>query len=135
MGVDAGNNDPVQFWRHVGAALNGRTADRVTALLRDVQLASFEAVATLVNKLAEDGQRGWLFHGVVAVVTRHDGLDGDLGDAFEDPDAQVVRAPAVLGAGLEQVRFGPCSARGVASRRMFPLSYMVARRPRCRRDA
>jgi hypothetical protein len=63
MGVDAGNNDPVQFWRHAGAALDGRTADRVTALLRDVQLASFEAVATLVNKLAEYGQRGWLFHG------------------------------------------------------------------------
>jgi hypothetical protein len=63
MGVDAGNNDPVQLWRHAGAALDGRTADRVTALLRDVQLASFEAVVTLVNKLAEDGQRGWLFHG------------------------------------------------------------------------
>ena len=65
MGVDAGN-DPVQFWRHVGAALDGRTADRVSALLREVQAAWVEAVAILVSKLAEDGQRGWLFHGVVA---------------------------------------------------------------------
>ena len=41
----------------------GAPPTRVTALLRDVQLASFEAVATLVSKLAENGQRGWLFHG------------------------------------------------------------------------
>jgi ATP/maltotriose-dependent transcriptional regulator MalT len=56
LSLDGGDNDPVRFWRHVGAALSGThpaAAGRVGALLRDVQPASFEAVVTtLVNELA-----------------------------------------------------------------------------------
>jgi LuxR family maltose regulon positive regulatory protein len=55
--LDGGDNDPVRFWRHVGAALSRvrpALAERVEALLQDVQRASFEAVViTLVNDLAE----------------------------------------------------------------------------------
>jgi LuxR family maltose regulon positive regulatory protein len=57
LSLDAGDNDPVRFWRHVGAALDGAhpgVAARVAALLEDVQPASFEAVVTtLVNDLAD----------------------------------------------------------------------------------
>lgn len=57
LSLDAGDNDPVRFWRHVGAALDGAhpgVAGRVNALLEDVQPASSEAVVTtLVNELAD----------------------------------------------------------------------------------
>ena len=56
LSLDAGDNDPVRFWRHVGAALDGArpgVAGRVAALLQDVQPASLGAVVTtLANELA-----------------------------------------------------------------------------------
>ena len=56
LSLDVGDNDPVRFWRHVGAALDGArpgVAGRVAALLQDVQPASLGAVVTtLANELA-----------------------------------------------------------------------------------
>jgi LuxR family maltose regulon positive regulatory protein len=57
LSLDAGDNDPVRFWRHVGAALNeahSGVARRVAALLQGPPPTSFDAVVTtLVNELAE----------------------------------------------------------------------------------
>ena len=61
LSLDAGDNDPVRFWRHTIAALD-RTrpglAERVSPLLGPPAPASFESLATaVVNELAaEDGQ-------------------------------------------------------------------------------
>src|SRR5829696_9054884 len=61
LSLDAGDNDPVRFWRHTIAALD-RTrpglAERVSPLLGPPAPASFEGVATAaVNELAaEDGE-------------------------------------------------------------------------------
>ncbi len=56
LSLDDADNDPVRFWRHVAAALDGvlpGVAERVGALLQGAQSASFQAVvATLVNELA-----------------------------------------------------------------------------------
>jgi LuxR family transcriptional regulator, maltose regulon positive regulatory protein len=56
LSLDVGDNDPVRFWRHVAAALDGvrpGVAVRVGALLQGLQPTSFEAVVTaLVNELA-----------------------------------------------------------------------------------
>jgi LuxR family maltose regulon positive regulatory protein len=56
LSLDEADNDPVRFWRHVAAALDGvvpGVAGRVGALLQGPQSASFEAaVAALVNQLA-----------------------------------------------------------------------------------
>jgi LuxR family maltose regulon positive regulatory protein len=54
--LDDADNDPARFWRHAAAALDGiqpGVAERVAALLRGLQPASFEAVVTtLVNEFA-----------------------------------------------------------------------------------
>jgi LuxR family transcriptional regulator, maltose regulon positive regulatory protein len=56
LSLDAGDNDPTRFWRHVAAALDGLcpgVAERVAALLDGLRSASVEAVAaTVVNELA-----------------------------------------------------------------------------------
>jgi LuxR family maltose regulon positive regulatory protein len=56
LSLDAGDDDPVRFWRYVAAALDGAGAavgERLAPLLRGPQPASPEAVATaLVNQLA-----------------------------------------------------------------------------------
>jgi LuxR family maltose regulon positive regulatory protein len=56
LSLDAGDNNPVRFWRHVAAALEGARAgagQRLAVLLRPPP-RSFEAVVTtLVNDLAE----------------------------------------------------------------------------------
>ena len=57
LSLDAGDNDPARFWRHVAAALDGvlpGLADQVGARLRDLEAASPQAVVTmLVNDLAD----------------------------------------------------------------------------------
>ena len=59
LSLDAGDNDPVRFWRHAVAALIGRgqASPSAAPLLGPPAPASFEAVATaVVNELAaEDG--------------------------------------------------------------------------------
>jgi LuxR family transcriptional regulator, maltose regulon positive regulatory protein len=60
LSLDAGDNDPVRFWRHAVAALDRArpgVAERAAPLLGLPAPASFEAVATaVVNELAtEDG--------------------------------------------------------------------------------
>ena len=60
LSLDAGDNDPVRFWRHAIAALDRvrpGVAERAAPLLGPPAPASFEAVATaVVNELAtEDG--------------------------------------------------------------------------------
>jgi LuxR family maltose regulon positive regulatory protein len=56
LSLDEADNDPVRFWRHAAAALDGAlpgVAGRVTGLLGDLQSASFQGVAaTLINELA-----------------------------------------------------------------------------------
>ena len=57
LSLDAADNDPVRFWRHVAAALDGvrpGVAERVGAARerRRVDLASTAAVTALVNELA-----------------------------------------------------------------------------------
>ena len=56
LSLDEADNDPVRFWRHAAAALDGvrpGIAERVAALLGGLQSASFQAVAAmLVNELA-----------------------------------------------------------------------------------
>ena len=55
LSLDAADNDPARFWRHVAAALDGAlpgVAERAAALLGGLQSASSEAVVTtLVNQL------------------------------------------------------------------------------------
>jgi ATP/maltotriose-dependent transcriptional regulator MalT len=59
LSLDAGDNDPVRFWRHAVAALDRAqpgVAERISALLGPPAPASFEGLATaLVNELAADG--------------------------------------------------------------------------------
>jgi LuxR family transcriptional regulator, maltose regulon positive regulatory protein len=61
LSLDAGDNDPVRFWRHVAAALDqvrAGVAERVEVLLGDPQAALYEAVVTtLVNELAAQPER------------------------------------------------------------------------------
>lgn len=55
LSLDAGDNDPVRFWRHVAAALDGARpglAERVGALLGGAGTLD-AAVGALVNELAE----------------------------------------------------------------------------------
>jgi len=56
LSLDAGDNDPARFWRHVAAALDGAlpgVAGRVAPLLQGLQPAAFgAAAAALVNELA-----------------------------------------------------------------------------------
>jgi LuxR family transcriptional regulator, maltose regulon positive regulatory protein len=56
LSLDAGDNDPVRFWRHVAAALGGvreGVGQRLAPLLGPLAPRSFEAVVTtLVNELA-----------------------------------------------------------------------------------
>jgi LuxR family transcriptional regulator, maltose regulon positive regulatory protein len=56
LSLDAGDDDPVRFWRYVAAALHGAgtaVGERLAPLLRGPQPASLEAVVTaLVNQLA-----------------------------------------------------------------------------------
>jgi len=56
LSLDAGDNDPVRFWRHVAAALEGvrdGVGQRLAPLLGPPSPRSFEAVVTtLVNELA-----------------------------------------------------------------------------------
>jgi transposase len=58
LSLDAGDNDPVRFWRHVVAALDGvrpGIVERVSPLLGPPAPASFEGlVTTVVNELAAD---------------------------------------------------------------------------------
>ena len=58
LSLDAGDNDPVRFWRHALAALDRArpgVAERAAPLLGPPAPASFEAVATaVVNELATD---------------------------------------------------------------------------------
>jgi LuxR family transcriptional regulator, maltose regulon positive regulatory protein len=58
LSLDTGDNDPVRFWRHITAALNGLRpgiAARVAALLGSPGLVSFDGlVTTIVNELAAD---------------------------------------------------------------------------------
>ncbi len=58
LSLDAGDNDPVRFWRHTVAALDGvrpGVAERLAPLLGPPAPASFEGVASaLVNELATD---------------------------------------------------------------------------------
>ena len=61
LSLDAGDNDPVRFWRHTVAALDRvrpGLADRISPMLGPPAPASFEALTTaVVNELAaEDGQ-------------------------------------------------------------------------------
>ena len=55
LSLDAGDNDPVRFWRHVAAALEGvrdGVSERLAPLLGPPSPRSFEAVVTtLVNEL------------------------------------------------------------------------------------
>jgi LuxR family transcriptional regulator, maltose regulon positive regulatory protein len=56
LSLDEADNDPVRFWRHVAAALDGAlpgVAGRIAGLLEGLRSASFQAVATLVNELAD----------------------------------------------------------------------------------
>jgi LuxR family maltose regulon positive regulatory protein len=57
LSLDEADNDPVRFWRHVAAALDGAlpgVAERVAGVLQGQQSASVQAVAaTLVNELAD----------------------------------------------------------------------------------
>jgi LuxR family transcriptional regulator, maltose regulon positive regulatory protein len=56
LSLDEADNDPVRFWRHVAAALDGAlpgVAGRVAGLLEGLRSGSFQAVATLVNELAD----------------------------------------------------------------------------------
>jgi LuxR family transcriptional regulator, maltose regulon positive regulatory protein len=59
LSLDASDNDPTRFWRHVAAALDGLhpgMAERVAAVLDGLQSTSSEAVAaTVVNELAGAG--------------------------------------------------------------------------------
>ena len=112
LSLDAGDNDPVRFWRHVGAALGGaypRISGQVSALLQDLQPASVEAVVTtVINELAEDADE-------VLLV-----LD----------DYHLIQAPPVhssLGLLLEHL---PASLRLVLASRAdppLPLARMRAR--------
>jgi len=56
LSLDAGDNDPVRFWRHVAAALDGvrpGVGERVGALVSGAASTSFTvAVTALVNELA-----------------------------------------------------------------------------------
>ena len=56
LSLDADDNDPVRFWRHVAAALDGvrpGVAERVGALVSGAASTSFDAAVTaLVNELA-----------------------------------------------------------------------------------
>jgi LuxR family transcriptional regulator, maltose regulon positive regulatory protein len=56
LSLDAGDNDPARFWRHVAAALDGVRpgfAERVAGLLGPPTPASFEGLVTaLINELA-----------------------------------------------------------------------------------
>jgi LuxR family transcriptional regulator, maltose regulon positive regulatory protein len=56
LSLDEADNDPVRFWRHAAAALDGArpgVASPVAGLLQGQQSASFQAVAaSLVNELA-----------------------------------------------------------------------------------
>ena len=56
LSLDAGDNDPVRFWRHVVAALDGARpgiGDRVAPLLGPPAPRSFEGLVTaLINELA-----------------------------------------------------------------------------------
>jgi LuxR family maltose regulon positive regulatory protein len=56
LSLDAGDDDPVRFWRYVAAALDGAgiaVGERLAPLLRGPQPASLEAVVTaIVNQLA-----------------------------------------------------------------------------------
>jgi LuxR family transcriptional regulator, maltose regulon positive regulatory protein len=58
LSLDEADNDPVRFWRHVAAALDGALpgiASPVAGLLGGLQSASVQAVAaTLVNQLADN---------------------------------------------------------------------------------
>ena len=57
LSLDAGDNDPARFWRHIAAALDRirpGLAQRVSPLLSTATSASFEpAVTALVNELAD----------------------------------------------------------------------------------
>jgi LuxR family transcriptional regulator, maltose regulon positive regulatory protein len=58
LSLDTADNDPVRFWRHVAAAVDGvrpGIAARVAPLLSSPGLASFDGlVTTIVNELAAD---------------------------------------------------------------------------------
>ena len=60
LSLDAGDNDPARFWRHVVAALDGAlpgVAGRAAPLLEGLQPAAFgAAAAALVNELACAGE-------------------------------------------------------------------------------
>src|SRR5918994_4255505 len=60
LSLDEADNDPVRFWRHVAAALDGAlpgVAGPVAGLLQGLQSASFQAVAaTLINELADGAE-------------------------------------------------------------------------------
>jgi LuxR family transcriptional regulator, maltose regulon positive regulatory protein len=112
LSLDAGDNDPARFWRHVAAALDGMRpgiAARVAALLQGLQPTSFEAVvATLVNELAGVAEE------VVLVLD----------------DYHLIQAPAVhesVGFLLEHL---PASLRLVVASRVdppLPLARLRAR--------
>jgi LuxR family maltose regulon positive regulatory protein len=70
LSLDAGDNDPVRFWRHTLAALDRvrpGLAERVSPLLGPPAPASFDALATaVINELAtEDG------HGLLVLDDYH----------------------------------------------------------------
>ena len=62
LSLDAGDNDPVRFWRHVAAALDGvhpGVAERVGPLVPGAGGTPFTgAVTALVNEFAAAGRRG-----------------------------------------------------------------------------
>jgi LuxR family maltose regulon positive regulatory protein len=110
--LDAGDNDPVRFWRHVTAALDRvrpGVGDRVAPLLRPPSPASFEGVVTaLVNGLAGVAEE------VVLVLD----------------DYHLVRAPAVQASFAFLLEHLPASLRLVVASRAdppLPLARLRAR--------
>ena len=58
LSLDAGDNDPVRFWRHVTAALDGRAPRRGRPrgpIVPDAAATPFAGTVTaLVNEFADD---------------------------------------------------------------------------------
>jgi LuxR family transcriptional regulator, maltose regulon positive regulatory protein len=81
LSLDAGDSDPVRFWRYVAAALDGAgiaAGGRLAPLLRGPQPASLETVVTaLINELAAQDEEVVLvlddYH-LIEATTIHDSL-------------------------------------------------------------
>jgi LuxR family maltose regulon positive regulatory protein len=102
LSLDAGDNDPVRFWRQVAAALDSvrpGTAQRLASLLEAPVLALEAVVAALVNDLAAAGE-------VVLVLD----------------DYHLIEAPAIHGSVLFLLEHLPAGLRlAIACRADPPL--------------